>query len=86
MRPPVRALLQSRPGAVAMNSNLHLTPREREVVREIVAGRRNREIARELGLTEQAIKNVLSVVYQKCQVRTRLELAIFALRHHLLSF
>jgi DNA-binding NarL/FixJ family response regulator len=68
-----------------MNPNLQLTPRERDVVREIVAGRKNSEIARELGLKEQAVKNVLSVVYQKCQVRNRLELAVFALRHQLLS-
>jgi DNA-binding NarL/FixJ family response regulator len=37
-----------------------LMPREREVVRGVVAGRTNREIARELDLGEQAIKNVLS--------------------------
>jgi len=60
-----------------------LTPRERDVVRGIIAGRTNKELARELGLKEQGIKNVLSAVFQKCRVRNRLELALFALRHHL---
>ncbi len=68
-----------------MMPHLELTPRERDVVRGIVGGRKNREIARELGLTEQAVKNLLSTVYEKCHVRNRLELALFALDHHLLS-
>jgi DNA-binding NarL/FixJ family response regulator len=72
-------------GTRSMNPNLHLTAREREVIREIVAGRKNGEIAVALGIKEQAVKNVLSVVYQKCHVRNRLELAVFALKHHLLS-
>jgi two-component system, NarL family, nitrate/nitrite response regulator NarL len=62
-----------------------LTPRELEVVRKIVAGCTNREIARDLALSEQTIKNVLSTVYQKCRVRSRLELAIFSLHHDLIS-
>jgi len=36
-------------------------------------------------VTEQAVKNVLSTVYHKCHVRNRLELAMFALQHHLVS-
>ena len=62
-----------------------LTPRELDVVRGIVAGYTNREIARNLGLSEQSVKNVLSTVYQKCHVRSRLELAIFALNHQLVE-
>ena len=62
---------------------LTLTPRERDIVRGVVAGRTNRELARELGLKEQSVKNVLSTVYLKCQVRNRLELALFAMRHNL---
>jgi DNA-binding NarL/FixJ family response regulator len=62
-----------------------LTPRERDLIRGVVAGRKNRELAHELGLTEQSVKNVLSTVYQKCHVRNRLELAVFAMRHHLIA-
>jgi DNA-binding NarL/FixJ family response regulator len=60
-----------------------LTPREREVVAGIIAGRTNKEIARDLGLKEQRVKNLLSTVFQKCGVRSRLELAMYAVRHHL---
>jgi DNA-binding NarL/FixJ family response regulator len=62
-----------------------LTPREYDIVRCVVAGMTNGEIAHELGLCEQTIKNALSVVYQKCDVHSRLQLALFAVRNHLAS-
>jgi two-component system, NarL family, nitrate/nitrite response regulator NarL len=64
---------------------VQLTPRERDVVRGVIAGRTNREIAEELGITEQSIKNVLSTTFGKCHVRSRLELALYAMRHDILS-
>jgi len=64
---------------------VHLTPRECDVLRGIMRGRTNREIAKDLGLREQAIKNILSITYAKCHVRNRLELMIYAVRHNLLS-
>src|SRR3954470_13713509 len=66
-------------------SRVNLTPRERDVVRRVIDGRKNREIARELGLTEQTIKNVLSTIYAKCNVRNRLQLVLYAVRHDILS-
>jgi DNA-binding NarL/FixJ family response regulator len=66
-------------------ATIHLTPRERDVLRGIIGGRTNREIANALGLREQAVKNILSTVYEKCHVRNRLELMIYAVRHELLS-
>ena len=65
-------------------SRIVLTPRERDVVRGVVFGRTNREIARELNVGEQAVKNLLSIVYQKCHVRSRLQLALFAVQENLL--
>lgn len=82
-RPPAASVKNAGLEPVARwNPTPVLTPRERDVVRGIIAGRTNKEMARELGLKEQGIKNVLSAVYQKCHVRSRLELAMFALRHH----
>jgi two-component system, NarL family, nitrate/nitrite response regulator NarL len=62
-----------------------LTPRERDLVRGIVSGRTNREMAREFGVSEQAVKNGLSTVYHKCHVRNRLELALYAVEHRLVA-
>jgi DNA-binding NarL/FixJ family response regulator len=60
-----------------------LTPRERELVRGITRGRSNREIASELGISEQTVKNQLTVVFQKLHIKNRLELAVYAMRHGL---
>jgi len=46
-----------------MTAMVDLTLRERDVVGGVVAGRTNREIADELGLTSQAVKNLRSAVF-----------------------
>jgi DNA-binding NarL/FixJ family response regulator len=55
-----------------------LTKRERQIVARVARGRTNREIARELNISEQTVKNHLSGVFEKMQVRNRLELALLA--------
>lgn len=64
-------------------AHAQLTPREREVVRALARGCSNREIAAELGLSEQTVKNQLTVVFEKLHVKNRLELALYALKHGL---
>lgn len=55
---------------------LELTPREREVVRLVSLGSRNKEIARELDLSEGTVKMHLHNLYEKLAVSSRTELAI----------
>jgi two-component system, NarL family, nitrate/nitrite response regulator NarL len=55
-----------------------LTPRQQQILRALLSGSTNREIASELGLREQTIKNQLTVIYAKLGVRNRLELAVRA--------
>jgi two-component system nitrate/nitrite response regulator NarL len=57
-----------------------LTARELQLVRGITRGRSNREIAAELGISEQTVKNQLTVVFQKLHIKNRLELAVYALK------
>jgi FixJ family two-component response regulator len=52
-----------------------LTPREREVLEELLQGKRNKEIAKELGAAEKTIKVHRSRVQQKMGVRSLAELA-----------
>jgi DNA-binding NarL/FixJ family response regulator len=60
-----------------------LTPRELEVVQLVAAGRRNKEIARELAITEGTVKIHLSRVYEKLGVDNRVALTRWAQAHGL---
>ena len=55
-----------------------LTPRDRKLVALVAKGRRNREIAEELGITEGTVKVYLHVIFEKLGVASRTELAIRA--------
>ena len=62
-----------------------LTPRELEVVGCIVEGCSNRDIAKQFTLSEETVKRHLSNIFDKTGVSTRLELALFAIAHHLVT-
>ena len=55
-----------------------LAPRERQLVAFVRSGLRNREIAKQLGVTEGTVKAYLHVVFEKLGVSSRTELAIRA--------
>lgn len=55
-----------------------LTPRERQLATLVAQGLRNREIARELGITEGTVKVYLHAIFDKLGVANRTELAIRA--------
>lgn len=52
-----------------------LTVREREVLVLVAAGKRNREIAQALGISEATIENHLHRIFQKLGVSNRTEAA-----------
>jgi two-component system nitrate/nitrite response regulator NarL len=60
-----------------------LTSRELEVIAGVVAGYSNKEIARRFNVTQDTVKHHLTSIYDKTGVSSRLELALFALNHHL---
>jgi DNA-binding NarL/FixJ family response regulator len=62
-----------------------LTAKELKIVALIVQGYKNKEIAVQLGTTEQVIKNYLRNVYDKIGVSDRLELALFTIHHRILA-
>lgn len=55
-----------------------LTAREIEVIRHVTTGRRNREIAERLCLSESTVKVHLHNVYEKLNLRGRMEVTIWA--------
>jgi two-component system nitrate/nitrite response regulator NarL len=60
-----------------------LSPKEMAIITCLTQSKRNKEIAYQLGTTEQKIKNDLRRVYDKLGVSDRLELAIYGLNHQL---
>ncbi len=57
-----------------------LSEREREIVRLLVLGEANKEIASALGITEQTVKSHVKNILAKLQVRDRTEAVTVALR------
>ena len=53
-----------------------LTPRERAVAEAVAAGKNNKEVARELFITERTVKAHLSAAFEKLGVRDRLHLVL----------
>lgn len=54
-----------------------LSPREREVTDQVALGKTNKEIARALKITERTVKAHLGSVFEKLQVRDRLQLVLY---------
>ena len=51
--------------------------REEDIIRLVASGLNNKDIAREIGTTEQVVKNYLRVIYDKLGVWNRTELALW---------
>ena len=70
-------------GAALLNprTQMHLSPKEKAIITGITRGMRNKEIAFEMGTSEQVIKNYLRKIYDKLGVEDRVELALFSLHN-----
>ena len=75
---PVAGELNTIDRPAPVQRKVHFSPRERQIVRFIVEGCSNQEIANRMGLRLQTVKNHLSRVYRKVGVPNRVQLAVFA--------
>ncbi|PKH42866.1 DNA-binding response regulator, NarL/FixJ family, contains REC and HTH domains [Nocardioides alpinus] len=76
--------LISRASPARTDVGLHeLSPRETEVLRLVVSGLLNKQIASRLGITERTVKAHLTSVYQRIGVADRTQAALWAERHDL---
>ncbi|MEM5299310.1 response regulator transcription factor [Burkholderia sp. JPY481] len=64
------------PSAIRNQHHLGLSPREWDVARCIAGGLSGKQIARELNITEGHVRQVSCVIYDKLQVRNRVEAAL----------
>ena len=70
--------------AIAGQSARILSAREREIVRLVAGGLRNRAIAERLAISEGTVKVHVHNVYEKLDVNSRIELTNYAREHGLL--
>ncbi|GLS83047.1 response regulator transcription factor [Paraferrimonas haliotis] len=61
-----------------------LTLKERKVITLVCSGARNKEIARQLYISEHTVKSHISAIYRKTQVRNRVALHRWASQHQAL--
>jgi len=78
--PPVAKVLASR------TPNSDLSSRELEVLEHLVAGKSNKEIAAQLGITEATVKSHVSTILLRLNVEDRTQAAVTALRRGLVHF
>ncbi|RIW31334.1 DNA-binding response regulator [Bacillus salacetis] len=85
----VREMRRNQP-AEAINevpdSVQELTEREREVLAKLGLGLNNKEIAKELFISEGTVKNHVSNLISKLELRDRTQAAIFAVRYNITTF
>jgi DNA-binding NarL/FixJ family response regulator len=61
--------------------NVHLSEREKSIIKLIVDGRDNREISLELHIAEGTVRNTISNILEKLELRDRTQLAVFAIKN-----
>ena len=66
----------------ALDPRPKLTPREIQVLRNILRGLANKEIGEQLGISESSVKAVLRALFQKLGARTRSQLVKVALEEY----
>lgn len=60
-----------------------LSARELDVLAQVARGKTNAEIGRVLNLSEKTVRNYLSTILEKLRLTNRVELATYAVEHHL---
>ena len=64
---------------------LRLSEKEMLIIGGVTQGLKNKDIAMEVGTTEQVVKNYLRKIYDKLGVSDRLELALYSMHRRLLD-
>ncbi|MCE7082381.1 response regulator transcription factor [Streptomyces sp. ST2-7A] len=62
-----------------------LTSRELEVLKLVATGKNNREIARDLYISENTVKNHVRNILEKLQLHSRMEAVVYAVREKILD-
>ena len=66
------------PASAKRTDDLELTRRETEIIRHVADGLTNKEVARNVRLSEKTVKHYMTSIMQKLQVRNRMEVILKA--------
>lgn len=67
------------------NRDFGLTAREMQVIKLISSGYTNKDLAKQLGITENTAKHHVTNIFDKLGVSNRMELVLFTLEHRLIA-
>jgi DNA-binding NarL/FixJ family response regulator len=86
LRYVIEALAKDEPQPIkSANGTQLLTKREEELVQLVAEALSNRDIARQLNLTEQTVRNYLFRIFNKLGTSNRLELALYVIKERAAS-
>ncbi|MEC0091261.1 response regulator [Paenibacillus macquariensis] len=78
-------ILKEFPISVANEDHIPLTTREREILTWVASGLTNKEIATQLGISDQTVKNHLKNILQKLHLENRVQLTRYAMEKGLVN-
>ncbi|SFS04674.1 response regulator [Anaeromicropila populeti] len=84
IQPSLAAVMRKRQFQKSSNLSI-LTKRELQVLKLVVEGLYNKEIAYQLNISEKTVKNHISNIFRKIDVSDRTQAAVYAIRNNLVS-
>lgn len=76
-------LMKKSPSGTMNLCKYNITEKEMQIIHEVAEGLNNKEIAKKLFLSEGTVRNYLSTILEKLELRDRTQLAVFYYRHYM---
>lgn len=85
IQPSIAAMLRQSKIIEQQNRVEALTKRELEIIKLLVGGLYNKEIADNLNISEKTVKNHISSIFRKINVSDRTQAAVYAIKNNLVE-
>lgn len=85
IQPSIAAMLRQHKVISHQKSTDVLTKRELEIIKLLVSGMCNKEIAENLHISEKTVKNHISSIFKKINVSDRTQAAVYAIKNNLVE-